>query len=163
MARRPDPGHDRRVDRGGEADVEVTATDAELLAGLRRRGRGPVWYALAAAICTALGIAQLLFVTWWVGVGYLVLGVLQAVRWWTDPRPRVRAVTAEAISVRRGRRTQMITPADLLDVVPRYTGPYGVELTVRGAGPLRLDGTAQRFSVAAAQAAALRRWAGLDR
>ncbi|MFQ1004117.1 hypothetical protein [Modestobacter sp. SSW1-42] len=72
-------------------------------------------------------------------------------------------MTAQAILVRRGRRVQTITPADLLDVVPRYTGPYGLELTVRDAEPLRFDGTAQGFSIADAQAAALRRWAGRDR
>ena len=163
MARRPDPGRDHGVDRGGEADAEVAATDAEQLAGLCSRRLGPAWPLFLGIVFLLLGAGQALLGTLWIGVAYLVMGVGQLVTWWFDPRPSIRSMTPEAILVRRGRRTQTITPADLLDVVPRYTGPYGVELTVRDAEPIRLDGTAQMFSVAAAQAAALRRWAGLDR
>ena len=95
-------------------------------------------------------------------ISYLVLAVFMALAWWRDPRPRIRAVTSEAIMLRRNGLVQAITAADLVDVVPKCTGNYGLELTVRGDGPLRLDGTAPQFSLAAAQAAALRRWAGLE-
>ena len=163
MARPPDPGHDHDVDRGGEADVEVTATDAELLAGLRRRGRGSVWQLVVALVFLALGTAQAVTGTWWLGVGYLLIGVFHLWSWWVDPRARVRAVTAEGLLLQRGLRTQTVARIDLVDVHPRHTRAYGLELSVRGGKRIRLDGTAPRFSLADAQAAALRRWAGLDR
>ena len=52
---------------------------------------------------------------------------------------------------------------ELRDVQPRQTGHtgYGLELRLYDAAPVELAGTALRFSVVDAQAAALRRWAGL--
>ena len=140
-----------------------TTTDAELLAGLRRRGRGPVWQVVPAVAFLALGAAQWLVGTRWVGVAYLVLGVVQTWVWWTNSYARVRAVTPDALLLRRGLRTETIHRADLVDVHPKHTGAYGLELSVRGGGRIRLAGTAQRFSVAEAQATALRRWAGIER
>ena len=111
----------------------------------------------------ALGAAQWAVGTWWLGVGYLVLGLIQGWVWWTNPQPRVRAITPDVLFVRRGLRTQEVPRADVVDVHPKHTGAYGLELSVRGGKRLRLVNTAPRFSVAEAQAAALRRWAGMDR
>ena len=134
--------------------------DAELLTGLRGRRRfapavfAPLWAVLAAAQLaqgnTLLGIAYVL----------LTLGWLWA--WWVSPQPHVRAVTADALLLRRGLRTRSISRAELQDVTAKHLGDYGLLLTLRDADPVELSGTAPRFSVAAAQAAALRRWAGLD-
>ena len=148
------------MDRAGDVD---TGTDAELLAGLPQRGRGPVWQLVPAVGFLALGAAQWAVGTWWIGVAYLVLGVLNAWVWWTNANARVRAVTPDALLLRRGLRTDTIPRADLVDVHPKHTGAYGLELSVRGGERIRVANTAQRFSLAEAQAAALRRWAGIDR
>ena len=137
--------------------------DAQLLAGLPTRRRGPVWVLVLAVAWSALAAAQFASGGRWVGVAYLVLAAGQVWVWWTAPQPHVRAVTADALVVRQGRRTQSIPRADLVDVHPKHTGAYGLELSVRGGKRLRLVNTAPRFSVAEAQAAALRRWAGMDR
>ena len=151
------------MDGAGDVSTRPSTSDADLLAGLQRRGRGPVWQLIPTVIFLALGAAQWAVGTWWLGVGYLVLGLIQGWVWWTNPQPRVRAITPDVLLVRRGLRTQEIPRADVVDVHPEHTGAYGLELSVRGGKRLRLVNTASRFSVAEAQAAALRRWAGMDR
>ena len=160
MAGRPDRGHDHRVDPAGDVRTD---RDADLLAGLPTRRRGPGWLLVIAVVWAALAIAQITVGTRWVGIAYLVLAAGQAWAWWTNPQARVRAVTADALLLRQGLRTLTVSRDDLVDVHPRHTGAYGLELSVRGGKRIRLVRTASRFSVAEAQAAALRRWAGMDR
>jgi hypothetical protein len=153
------------VEQARDVSTEQAASDAELLAGLQRhrRMRGPGWQLVSVAVFLALGAGQIAAGNRWIGVAYLVIGVLHGWSWWTSPAPRLQAVTPDALLVRRGLRTQAIPRTDLVDVHPKHTGAYGLELSVRGGGRLRLAGTAPRFSVAEAQATALRRWAGMDR
>ena len=100
--------------------------------------------------------------------GEHVLGLLWAVsalgwaaQWWIDPGPRLTSVTDEALLVRRGVRTRAIPRADLRSVRALYTVGYGLELTLVDDELVQLANTALKYSVADAQAAALRRWAGL--
>ena len=151
------------MDRTGDVSTQPSTSDAELLAGLPTRRRGPGWVLVLAVLWAALAVAQIAVGTRWVGVAYLVLAAGQVWAWWINPQARVRAVTADALLVREGLRTRTVPRTDLVDVHPKHTGAYGLELSVRGGRRLRLVGTAQRFSVAEAQAAALRRWAGIDR
>ena len=131
-----------------------------MLAGLR--GRRSAWRGVVALSWAALTVAHLVAddvlttVLW--GLGGLAWGW----SWWASPEPHLRRVTADTLLVHRGLRTRAVSRADVLDVQPEHAAGYGLELTVRDADPVTLPGTALRFSVAAEQAAALRRWAGLD-
>ena len=134
--------------------------DAAVLAGSRARRR--VALGAFAVLWAVLAAGQLAQGNTWMGIaqGLLSLGWLWA--WWVSPQPHVRAVTAEELLVRRGLPTRSIDRAQVSDVRPERSAGYGLVLTLRDADPVRLAGTALRFSVAAEQAAALRRWAGLD-
>ena len=138
-----------------------TDTDAELLADLRRRP--PLWRLIPAVGWLPLAAVKLdQGDTGW-AVAYLLLSVGWVALWWAAPEPRVRSVTAAALVVRRGWRTVTVPRADVRDAQPLYGGPYGVTLVLADDESLKLAGTAPRSSVAAAQAAALRRWASIDR
>jgi hypothetical protein len=112
-----------------------------------------LWLALAVGSLLADDHVQ--------GLLYGTLALSWAGQWWFDPRPQLAAVTADALLVRRGVRSRSIGRAELLGVRAVHTGAYGLELTVAREEPIRLVSTAPRFSVADAQAGALRRWAGL--
>jgi len=139
-------------------DQQAQATDAELLAGLR--GRRLQWaYGLLALLCLVLGVGALILGRPGLTVGPVLGALGWGWSWWADPEPRLQEVTDEALLVRHGLRTRSIARSDIEDVAARYG--YGLVLTLRDADPVELAGTAPRFSVADAQAAALRRWAGL--
>jgi len=142
-------------------DPTTAERDAEGLAALRRVRRTPVW-AVLAAVAAALAIAQLARGYTGPGLVWTVAALLYGWTWWAGPRPRLIDVTTDGLVLRRGLRTSSVPRADVLDVQPEHDRGYGLELTLRNADPLRLTGTALRFSVAAEQAAALRRWAGLE-
>ena len=152
------PGPAAGVDRGSSQ-----AADAELLAGLRHR-RGPVVPGLLALFWAAWAVERLVQGHPWLAAGTSVVALAWAAGWWASPEPRVGGVTADALLVRRGRRTRPIARAELLHVEARQTGHvgYGLHVGLRDAEPVELANTALRFSRAEAQAAALRRWAGLD-
>ena len=146
------------MERG--ADVSE-ATDAELLADLRRLPSP--WRLLPAVGWLPFAALQLdRGDTGW-AVVYLLLSLSWVALWWAAPEPRVRSVTPDALVVRRGWRTVTVSRDDVRDAHPLYGGPYGVTLVLDDGAPLALAGTAPRLSVAEAQAAALRRWAGSDR
>jgi hypothetical protein len=109
----------------------------------------------------ALAVGNLLADKYVLGFLYGALALSWAGQWWFDPRPHLAAVIADALLVRRGVRSRSIGRAELLGVRAVHTGGYGLELTVAQEEPIRLVSTAPRFSVADAQAGALRRWAGL--
>ena len=135
--------------------------DAELLAGLRRPPRSS-WRGLLAGVWAVGAVLQLV-------QDHVVLGLLWALAalcwawtWWVGPTPALRAVTDDALLVQFGVRARSIARSDVEDVQPRYSADNGVVLVRRDAGPVQLAGTALGSSVARAQAAALRRWAGLE-
>jgi len=139
----------------------LPAPDAELLSGLCGRKRSS-WQLVLGATFAVGAVGQL-------AQGHSVPTVLfglaalgYAVIWWAGPQPRLRAVTDDALLVRRGLRTRSIARAEIEDARARYGTGYGVLLTLRDADPIELTNAAPRFSVADAQAAALRRWAGLS-
>ena len=153
--------HDHQVDAQGEVIPGWSdESDAEVLAGLR--GRRGVVPGVLAPLWAVLAAAQLAQGNGWLGLGYVLVALGWTWMWWVSPQPHVRAVTADALLVRRGLRTRSILRAELQEVRPKHLGDYGLALTLRDADRVELPGTAPRFSVAAAQAAALRRWAGLD-
>jgi hypothetical protein len=148
------------VDDPGDVGVDPShETDAELLARLRAR-RNPL-PAFLGLLWAALAAGQLGQGNRWLAAAYAALVLGCAWKWWVSPSPHVSGLTADVLSVRRGLRTQELAAADVLDVQPRSdTGSaYGLLLTLRDADPVLLPGTAARFSVAAEQAGALRRWA----
>lgn len=151
------------MDDRGDVSTDPAVSDAELLAGLPTRRRGPGWLLVIAIVWAALAIAQITIGTRWVGIAYVVLAAGQAWAWWVSPQARVRAVTTDALLLRQGLRTWTVPRADLVDVHPKHTGAYGLELSVRGGRRITVLNTASRFSLAEAQATALRRWAGMDR
>ena len=152
--------HDHRVD---DATAERSpAPDAELLARLRGRHGSP-FFLLLAVLWVLLGLGEAILGSPVMAVLAAVLSVTWGWRWWAGPEPTLRQVTDEARLVRRGLRTRTIARAEIADVQAKYSsGGYGLVLTLRGADPVKLAGTSLRFSVAATQAAALRRWAGLE-
>ena len=137
-------------------------SDAQLLAGLRHR-RGPLVPGLLALFWAAWAVQRAVQGDLWLAAGTAAAALAWSVAWWASPAPRVWGVTADALLVRRGRRTRPIARTGLQDVQPRQTGHtgYGLELRLHDAEPVELAGTALRWSVVDAQAAALRRWAGL--
>jgi hypothetical protein len=149
------------VDDPGDVGVKPShVTEAELLARLRgRRNTLPLFLGLLWA---ALAAGQLGQGHRWLAAGYAALVLGCAWKWWVSPSPHVSGLAADVLSVRRGLRTQKLAVADVLDVQPWSDNGngYGLVLTLRDADPVRLPGTAARFSVAAEQASALRRWAG---
>jgi hypothetical protein len=146
------------VDPAGDVRTDG---DAELLAGLRRRP--PLWRLFPAVGWLPLAAVQLDRGDTGFAVAYLLLSAGWVAMWWAAPEPRVRSVTADALVVRRGWRMTTVSRVDVRDAQPLYGGRYGVTLVLEDSEPLALAGTAPRLSVAEAQAAALRRWAGLDR
>jgi hypothetical protein len=147
------------VDGRGDVSTEPVSSDADLLAGLHvRRKRLP---AVMAVLWGVSAVVNLVWGSSVQGVVWSVLAVAWVGIWWADPRPRVRAVTPEALVVQQGVRTRRVARSDVREVEALYGGSYGLTLVLDGDEPLRLDGTALRFSVADAQAGALRRWAGL--
>ena len=150
------------VDRTGDLPAARSAEgDAELIAGLLRRRRRVLRVVLAVAIVGWLVVGVVLGSA--TQVAFAVLwGALWAAAWWAPVDAELRGLTDEALQVRHGRRTRTVARTDVVGVRPWYRGAYGLEVTVRGADPVWLHETAPRFSVADAQAAALRRWAGLD-
>jgi hypothetical protein len=78
------------------------------------------------------------------------------------PAPRVGRERRRAARP-AGLADRSIARAELLDVEARQTGHvgYGLQVRLSDAEPLELADTARRWSRAEAQAAALRRWAGL--
>jgi hypothetical protein len=140
----------------------MVGSDAVLLTGLRHR-RGPLVPGLLALFWAAWTVERALQGSVWLAAGTAAAALAWSVAWWASPQPRVWGVTDEALLLRQGWRTRPVTRAEVRDVVPRQTGHtgYGLELRLRDADPVELAGTALRFFVAEAQAAALRRWAGL--
>ena len=138
-------------------------SDDELLAHLRHR-RGPLVPGLLALFWAAWAVERALQGSGWLAGGTAVAALAWAAAWWASPLPRVRSVTADALLVRTGWRTRPIPRTQLRDVQPRQTGHigYGLQLGLGDAEQVELAGTAVRFSRAEAQAAALRRWAGLE-
>ncbi|CCH90911.1 protein of unknown function [Modestobacter italicus] len=135
------------------------APDADLLAGVRsRRSTGHLFLAV---FWTAGCVVQVVrdntgnAVLWGLGAA------CWAWLWWSGSAPSLREVADDGLRVRRGLRTRLIPRSDVQDVQASYGTGYGLVLTLRDADPVTLAGTAPRHSVAAAQAAALRRWAGL--
>jgi hypothetical protein len=137
-------------------------SDAALLAGLKGR-HGPVWHLALAVLWAAGSVAQLVTGHPVLAALWGMLGAGWVVQWWVGRTPSLREVTDDALVVRTGLlRTRSIPRSDIEDVRASYGSGYGLVLGLRGAEPVTLAGTALRHSVAAAQAAALRRWAGLE-
>ncbi|MPR00392.1 hypothetical protein GB931_21205 [Modestobacter sp. I12A-02628] len=136
--------------------------DAAALAQLiGRRRRRPVAQGLLAVVFLALAVAEGLTGAVWTAVAHVLLGAGAALVWWRHPVPQLRQVTVDALLVRRDRRTEQLPRSSVRDVQARHgRGGYGLEVTVDGAEPLWLPGTARTWSVAAAQARELRDWAG---
>ena len=136
-------------------------SDAEVIAGLRRRG-GSGWQWVLAVIWGALAVAHLVAGELWSGLLTAALALCWGVGWWASPQPRLRGVTAGALLVRQGWRTRSIPRAQVQGVRPRYHRGHGVDLVLQDdAEPVRLVGTVQRPSEIDAQVGALRRWASL--
>jgi hypothetical protein len=152
--------HDHRVD--DVAAEHSPASDAALLASLHGR-HGSVWHLALALMWAVSGVAQL-------GLGHVALGVVWELlalawgaRWWVGPQPSLRELTDDTLRLRKGIfETREIARSDVTDVQASYGSGYGLVLALRGADSVTLAGTAPRHSVAAAQAAALRRWAALE-
>ena len=139
------------AERPGDADAQVFAAVGT--------GRS-AWRGVFATLWTALAIGYLIAgdvvqTTIW-GLGALAWGL----SWWA-PSSGFREVTSDALVLREGLRTRRVPRTDVVDVQPEHHGRYGLVVSLRDDDPVELSGTAPRFSVAAAQAAALRRWAGL--
>jgi hypothetical protein len=148
------------VKRPGDGSVDGSReSDADVLSGLR--GRRSVWQAVVAVLWAALAVMHLVVEQRWLAIAWGLAALLFGWTWWAGPQPQLRSVTDDALHVRQGLRTRTVQRADVLDVQPTYLGGYGLALTLRDAGPVELPRTALRFSVAAVQAGALRRWAGL--
>ena len=141
-------------------DGSPAPPDTDLLGSLAKASRSPVWAVLAAAAVT-LAVVQLVRGDLGPGVVWAIATLCYGWTWWSGPHSRLRDVTADALVLRRGLRTRTVPRVDVLDVRAEHGGRYGLVLTLRGAHEVRLPATALRYSVAAEQAAALRRWAGV--
>jgi hypothetical protein len=149
------------VDEPGDVGLDrPTGSDAQVLAGLRGRRRWGL--GVLGLSWAALAVGQLAQGNGVLGAFQALLALAWAWLWWSSPEPHVRSVTDDALVLRRGARTESVPRSKLRDVQPKHLGSYGLLLTFQDGEPVALSSTAPRFSVAAAQAAALRRWAGLD-
>jgi hypothetical protein len=138
------------------------ASDADLLASLRGR-HGSGWHLALALMWAVSGVVQLVLGHVGLGVVWELLGLSWGVRWWLGPQPSLREVNDDALRLREGLFDSRVIPrSEIEDVQASYGSGYGLVLGLRGADPVTLAGTALRHSVAAAQAAALRRWAALE-
>ncbi|WP_299953558.1 hypothetical protein [uncultured Modestobacter sp.] len=144
-----------------DATTRTGTADVELLAELR--GRRQWVLGMFAVVWLVLAALQLAGGNVWVGSAQVVLALAYAALWWFSPRPHVQSVTEEALVLRRSTFcTRAIHRAQIDDVQAKYLGAYGLRLTLQDGETIDLPGRALQYEVAAAQAAALRRWAGLD-
>ena len=145
-----------------DATTRAAMSDADLLAGLR--GRRQTWQGLLALMWTGLGAVQLLTSDETsLGITWLVVGVVGGWLWWISPQPHVRAVTADELVLRRGLvRSRSIARTEIADVTDEHAGAYGLRVTLHDGEEIVLLDTARQYDNAAAQAAALRRWAGVS-
>ena len=93
---------------------------------------------------------------------HAALALLGVVVLWRSSGTWLRRISPDALTVQRGRRRRTIARAELTGVEARHLGGgYGIVVHLLDGDPVEVPATARRFTVAAAQARELRRWAGL--
>ena len=122
----------------------------------------PPHLAVLALLWLTLAVGECVNGRYGPAAAHTVLAVISAAAYVAAPGTWVRHTGSDGLTVQHGRRRRIVARSEVVGVDARHTrGGYGVELRLLDGDAVLVPGTALRFSVAAAQAAELRRWAGL--